>query len=70
MPAKGRQPLTKEQLEKLAAELKARATILNYLAKKMTAKQVIEVMNLPMVERGMDSLDRFILNCKRELGEL
>jgi len=72
MPAKGRQPITAKEMEALAKQLRSKAALIQTLAAKIREqeREEIRVMNQPMVERGMNSIDRFILSCKRELGEV
>lgn len=70
MPAKGRQPVSVEKLDQLADELRNRAASLSKLAKRMRAAKMkeIEVMNLPMAERGIESFRKFYLGCLKETG--
>lgn len=72
MAGKGKKPLTVEELRQLAADLKARTTLINYLAKVLeeSGEDTVEAMGMPMVERGIAHIDNFIRDCKRALGEL
>lgn len=71
MPAKGRQPVSAVELQHLAAELRARALTVKRLSDKLEREKgrTIEVAGMPMVRRGLLSVQKFVLACKLELGE-
>jgi hypothetical protein len=71
MPAKGKQPIKRKGLEDAVQELRNRASKIQVLAAAMERRGLAEisVMNQPMLERAMKSIDRFILSCRSEIGE-
>lgn len=70
MAGRGKQKLKPEDLEAVASELRKRAAELAGMAKRMKteSRPAIEAMGLPMVDRGIGYVDKFILSCKRDLG--
>lgn len=72
MPAKGKQPLTADELDELVDKLRARASMLGHLSRGLRdrGEPQIEVMNLPMVQRGLDGIDAFIRSIKKAVGEV
>ncbi len=71
MAGKGKKGLSEEELAELAKEFRNRARALSQIIKAMKAKKKSKVyaMGRPMVVRGLASIDRFILSCKRDVGE-
>lgn len=73
MASRGKKPISPQRLSEIARDLKRRVIEIESLSKK--AKRYIEegndltVMGEPMVARAQSSIDKFILSCKRELGE-
>lgn len=72
MAGRGKQPVTAQEVEKFAKDLRARAALIANLAKVLREKdgEQVEAMGGPMVERSLKYIDGFILSLKRELGEL
>lgn len=72
MPGHGKKPIDISEFGRYAKELRRRASVLAALEKAARTKgvQTPEVMGQPMVEQSLQSIDRFILSCKRELGEI
>lgn len=72
MPGKGKRTVTLEELEEIEGMIKKRALALSTVRKTMDAKGLttIEAMGLPMVERGIRSIDSFVRSCQRETGDI
>lgn len=71
MAGKGRKPVKAEDIDEAVRELRARATTLSQLARKVEQKPdgEIDAMGLPMVKKTYGSIDSFIRDCKKGLGE-
>lgn len=72
MAAHGKKPVSVIELEKAAAKLQKQAKVILDLrdTMKSTGQKSVTAMGFPMVTRADDSINRFILSLKRELGEL
>lgn len=71
MAGQGKRTVTTEMLDDLIGDLRERASILAAL-RKATEKNggEVEAMGRPMALRGVNQIDTFIHNLKRELSVL
>lgn len=72
MPGKGKRTISLDELEETEKALAKRVKALATIQKSMKHKGIttIEAMGLPMVERGMRSIDSFVRSCLKETDEI